>query len=79
MNEWKFNKKILQEKDIPEGAIGFIYKITRKKDQKIYLGKKSLISSRKKRLTKKEKLLPENKRKTFKQVISDSGWKDYWR
>lgn len=75
---WKFNNKYLRKEDIPEDALGFIYKITRKSDGKIYIGKKVLSFSRKKRLTKKEKLEPENKRKTFKRVTSISDWESYW-
>jgi hypothetical protein len=72
-----------QEFEIPENAIGFIYKITcTNKDleqyNKIYIGRKMLSSNRKVRLTKKEKLLPENKRKTFKRSIKETDWKTYW-
>jgi hypothetical protein len=67
-----------EEVQIPENTIGFIYLITRLSDGKIYVGRKMLNSNRKVRLTKKEKLLPENKRKTFKRVIKETDWKDYW-
>ena len=30
------------------------------------------------KLTKKEKLLPENKRKRFKRVIKETDWITYW-
>lgn len=67
-----------QEFEIPENAIGFIYRITNNLTQKIYVGRKMLSSNRKVRLTKKEKLLPENKRKTFKRSIKETDWKTYW-
>lgn len=75
---WKYNKKSLDQSLIPEDAVGFVYKITRKSDKKIYIGKKVLSFKRKVRLTKKEKELPENRRKTFKTVIADSNWQNYW-
>lgn len=75
---WHFKGQKLTEEDIPEGAIGFIYRITRKADGKFYIGKKQLVFTRKKRLTKAEKLLVENKRKTFKRVSTSSGWENYW-
>lgn len=62
----------------PEDAIGYIYLITNLLDNRIYVGRKMLSSNRKVRLTKKEKLLPENKRKTFKRVIKSTGWENYW-
>jgi hypothetical protein len=67
-----------QEFEIPENALGYIYKITNLLDKREYIGRKLLSSNRKVRLTKKEKLLPENKRKTFKRVIKQTDWKDYW-
>lgn len=76
--KWTFKGKKLSEADIPEGAVGFIYRITRVADDKFYIGKKLLAFSRKKRLTKAEKQLTENKRKTFKRVTSSSGWENYW-
>ena len=75
---WIYNKKTLSETDIPEEAIGFIYKIIHQPTNKFYIGKKVLNFTRKKRLTKKEKELSENKRKTFKRVTTDSNWKNYW-
>jgi hypothetical protein len=76
---WNYNNTEITTSDqIPETAIGFIYLITRLSDGKIYVGRKMLNSNRKVRLTKKEKLLPENKRKTFKRVIKETDWKDYW-
>lgn len=63
---------------IPEGAVGYVYLITNNNTGKIYVGKKQLSSNRKVKLTKKEKLLDENKRKKFKRVVKESDWKDYW-
>lgn len=73
---WKYKSK--EVKEIPEEYIGFVYLITNKENGWIYVGKKFANFTRKKALTKKEKLLPENKRKKFKMVVSGSGWEDYW-
>ena len=73
---WKYQNQELT--NIPEDSIGYIYQITNLIDNKIYIGKKLLSSNRKVRLTKKEKLLPENKRKTFKRVIKETDWQNYW-
>lgn len=78
MNWTHQNTEISTIDQIPESAIAFIYLITRLSDGKFYVGRKMLSSNRKVRLTKKEKLLPENKRKTFKRVIKETDWKDYW-
>lgn len=64
--------------EIPVSVFGFIYQITHIPTGRTYLGKKQLSSNRKAKLTKKEKSLPENKRKRFKRVIKETDWKDYW-
>ncbi len=89
---WIYNNLPVSADDIPEGSFGFIYSITqigvpasefgdvangRDSIGKVYIGKKQLGSLRKKLLTKKEKLLPENKRKKYKYVASSSDWLTY--
>jgi hypothetical protein len=83
MNWIHQNTEIETIEQIPESAIGFIYLITcinetASQYNRFYVGRKMLSSNRKVRLTKKEKLLPENKRKIFKRVIKETDWKDYW-
>lgn len=64
----------------PQGCIGFVYEITNTKTGKFYIGKKSLFSNTKKKLTKKE--LAEHtgpgKKPTKKLVTKESNWLDYW-
>jgi hypothetical protein len=64
----------------PEGCIGFVYRITNTTTGRFYIGKKSLYSNTKKKLTKKE--LAEHKgpgkKPTKKLVTKESNWKDYW-
>lgn len=66
------------EFDVPNGAIGYIYRIINKLDNRIYIGRKMLTSTRKKVLSKKEKLLPENSRKKFKRETKETNWQNYW-
>ena len=76
---WLYNnKKIKSIDDFPSEAIGFIYKITNEDNGKVYYGRKTCRGFTKKKLTKKEKLLPENKRKTYKTVFKEyKGWLNY--
>ena len=76
MSGWKYKGKYLKE--IPEEYFGFIYKIINKLTGCFYIGKKYFELSNRKKLTKKEKLLPENKRKRYKVVKTDSKWLHYW-
>lgn len=79
MNLWKLNgTEISGIQQIPEEMIGFCYKITNKKNGKFYIGRKIFFSERKVKLSKKEKLLSENKRKTYKYVKKETNWLNYW-
>lgn len=69
----------------PKDAYGFVYVIiyTGKSNDEIhegkfYVGKKSLEFTRRKLMTKKDKLIVENRRKKYKIETKDSGWQDYW-
>lgn len=76
---WNFEgKQITCVGDMPEGAIAFIYRIDNLTTGKYYVGRKTFAGNKKKKLTVKEKLLPENNRKTFKYEFCESpGWKSY--
>lgn len=71
---------------IPKNAYGFVYSITYVGEpiegeiasNKYYIGKKALHFSKKKRITKKEKLASGNNRKRFKIDVTESDWKTYW-
>lgn len=81
-NEWFYKDvPVSVLEDLEPGAVGFVYKITDTKNNQIYIGKKSLFSNRKKKLTKKEleNLPPKRgKKSTHKRVIEESNWKDYY-
>ena len=64
-----------------EDYYGFIYKITNTITGKFYIGKKSFIHNKRKKLGKKELLaLPpaRGRKPTSKVEQVDSGWRDYW-
>lgn len=67
-----------QQFEIPENAISFIYRITNLTNDKFYIGRKMLLSNRKKKLTLKEKALEGNSRKKFKREIKPTNWENYW-
>jgi hypothetical protein len=67
MSNWMFEDKIITQDDIPEGALGFVYKITNVDNGKFYYGKKMLTKAATKMVNGKKKKL----RKT-------SDWEEYW-
>ncbi len=66
MSHWLYKNKILEE--APEGAFGFVYLITNKKDGKMYIGRKYLGKTR--RVKKKGS-------KRRKVIRKDSDWRTY--
>lgn len=78
--KWIYKGKVINCLEDIEGyqdIIGFVYCITRTDTNKIYIGKKILHTSRKTRISKKEKL-ETGTRKIFKKVIKESDWQKYW-
>lgn len=84
MNNWKLTtpsglvKEISCIQDLPnhEDAVGFVYVITNKKTGRFYIGKKSLYSERKTKISTREKTETKT-RKTFKRVVKESTWLSY--
>jgi hypothetical protein len=76
---WTFNGKYITElKDMPKGTIGFIYKITNGKTGEYYIGKKNVLSTRKRNFGKKEiALLTDKRLKTYEMITKESDWKQY--
>lgn len=73
--------KIPLSDDFTSDYFGFIYKITNLETGKFYIGKKSFIHNKKKKLGKKELLsipVTRGRRPTTKREQVDSGWKTYW-
>jgi hypothetical protein len=79
-SDWWYRGKKITPEDIPEEAVGFCYRITDWGPDfplgKIYIGKKSLSSSRRVRMSAKEKATLAT-RKVFKIVKKDSDWQNY--
>jgi hypothetical protein len=85
MNNWIYNpngtlpKEVTSIEDLPnyEEAVGFVYKITNTVTGRFYIGKKSLYSERKTKISDREKAQTKT-RKTFKRVVKESNWKKYY-
>ncbi len=76
---WIYNGSFITElNDMPKGTIGFIYKITNGKTGEYYIGKKNVLSTRKRKFGKKEiALLTDKRLKTYEMITSESDWKSY--
>jgi hypothetical protein len=76
---WTYNGKCITEvSDMPEGVFGFIYKITNGKTNEFYIGKKQVVSVRKRKFGKKETAALTDKRmKKYEMVTKESDWLEY--
>ena len=76
---WTYKGQPITElKDMPEGTFGFIYKITNGQTDEYYIGKKQVVSVRKRRFGKREIASLEDKRmKKYEMVEKESDWKTY--
>lgn len=76
---WKYNGNYITElEDMPNTVFGFIYKITNTETGEYYIGKKQVISVRKRNFGKKEIAALEDKRvKKYEMVTKESDWKEY--
>jgi hypothetical protein len=75
---WKFeNIEITDIEQFPELTVGFVYKITDKETNKFYVGKKILMFTKTKKISKREKKETKTRKKTVK-VSSESDWKTYY-
>jgi hypothetical protein len=69
---------ITELRDMPKGTIGFIYKITNGKTGEYYIGKKNVLSTRKRNFGKKEiALLTDKRLKTYEMITKESDWRVY--
>jgi hypothetical protein len=84
---WLYNDMEISEEDIPTEAIGFVYKIIHIPTGKFYIGKKSIISTRRVKMGKKELTNLKEERKlngisgrlpSKKTVVKESDWKNYF-
>ena len=76
---WKFKEKeILSVNDMPDETYGFIYKIKNTNTGQYYIGKKQVVSVRKKNFAKKKlETLTDKRVKKYEMVSKESDWKTY--
>jgi len=76
---WTYKGSVITElTDMPEGTIGFIYKITNVETGEYYVGKKNVLSVRKRKFGKKEiAALTDKRKKHWEMVTKESDWKTY--
>ena len=76
---WTYKGKYITElSDMPENVFGFIYKITNGKTGQFYIGKKQVVSIRKRKFGKKETASLQDKRmKKYEMVTKESDWSSY--
>ena len=76
---WTYKGQLITElSDMPETVFGFIYKITNGKTGEYYIGKKQVLSVRKRNFGKREIAALEDKRmKKYEYVTKESDWKEY--
>lgn len=67
---WFFLGRVFEDKDIPPGAVGFVYMMEAVIDGHMYkyIGKKNFFSNKKKALTKKD-LSSDKRKKKYTRVI----------
>lgn len=76
---WTYKGRVITEiSDMPEDVFGFIYKITNGKTDEYYIGKKQVLSIRKRNFGKREiESLADKRMKKYEYVTKESDWKDY--
>jgi hypothetical protein len=76
---WRFKGDYITELgDMPKDVFGFIYKITNTKTGQYYIGKKQVVSIRKRNFGKREIAELTDKRvKKYEMITKESDWKDY--
>lgn len=76
---WTYQGKVINElSDMPKGTHGFIYKITNGQTGEYYVGKKQVVSVRKRKFGKKEiAKLTDKRMKRYEMVTKESKWQDY--
>jgi len=75
---WIYKGKIFEDKDIPDGAVGFVYQMSAIINGKAvaYIGKKNFFSNTKKKLAKKA--ISTDKRLKKYKVVTKSAYQNYY-
>lgn len=75
---WKYKGKELKE--IPDGAFGFVYKITNKNTKEYYIGSKQFYSNTNAKISKKrsnELYSGRGRKPSREKKQKESTWRDY--
>jgi len=81
MKNWLYESTEIDTiEKLPEGTVGFVYRITHTATGKFYIGKKILHSTRNKTLTKREteEWNKPGKIPKKRKVVTESDWSKYW-
>ena len=89
-NPWIYKGNVVTPDLIPIGSVGFVYAITDEythpllnwEKKVIYIGKKSLLSTTKKKISKRDQLKEkeitgDGRVHKVKKVVKGSGWENY--
>lgn len=76
---WTYKgKEVKTLQDMPEGTLGIIYRIENLDTKRYYIGRRTVCSKRKRKMTIAEKKIPGNERKSVVYEMKESsGWKTY--
>lgn len=80
MVNWTYSgTEVTEISQIPKGVIGFIYKVIDHTNGKIYIGRKKILSTRKRHFGKRELAKMTDKRlKTYEMITKEAkGWQKY--
>lgn len=75
MTHWIYNNQPIDE--VPDGYIGFVYRITNLESGKLYIGKKNFFSTQSKQKTVVLKTTGEKKKKKVR-TTKESDWRSYY-
>mgnify|MGYP001166261381 FL=1 len=81
MLKWLYeDEEITSIEQFPKNCHGFVYRIINLQNGKIYIGRKILLNTLNKKLTKKELLEQSGpgRKPTKKKVVKESNWLSYW-
>jgi hypothetical protein len=79
---WTYLKEEITSIDqFPKDIMGFVYILTHLPSKKVYVGKKFLVFTQKRKLAKRDLKAYEGqpgRKPKYKVVSKESDWKDYW-
>ena len=76
MSKWLHLGRRVFEESLPTDIVAFVYKIVDLQTDKLYIGKKHLTTSRKKKIGVREKAATGTRKKSV-QIVKKSAWEVY--